>query len=198
MRDEQLWTLFGHGRTIIWLVSEAPTPLPLRPSDLERDQAVGALKAASRHGRLSLETFSSRVEQAVSARSRAQLEELVRDLPAQRRLRRFVAAATASLSALTAEAEAAWREPRIPRLALPRGRAMVTIGRAHDCDCVLADETVSRRHALIRQVGDSWLLTDLNSTNGTRLNGWRLVEETEIRLGDRVSFGAARYRLTTQ
>jgi hypothetical protein len=177
-------------------VTEAPTPLPLRPSDLERERALDALRAGSREGRLSLETFSSRVDRAIAARSRAQLQELTGDLPAGRPLRRFVTAAVASLSALTAEAEAAWRQPHIPRLALPRGRAMVTIGRAPDSDCVLAHETVSRRHALIRRVGDSWFLADLNSTNGTRLNGWRLVEETEIHPGDRVSFGSARYRLT--
>jgi hypothetical protein len=179
-------------------VSEAPTPLPLLPSDLERDRALDVLKAASRDGRLPLDAFSRRVEQAVAARSHAQLEELVRDLPTGHRLRRFVTTAMASLSALTVEAEAAWREQRIPRLALPRGRGMVTIGRAPDCDCVLADETVSRRHALLRRAGDSWFLADLNSTNGTRLNGWRLVEETEVRPGDRVSFGTARYRLTPQ
>jgi hypothetical protein len=179
------------------MVSEAPTPLPLRPSDFERERALGALKAGSRDGRLSLETFSGRVERAVAARSRAQLDELVSDLPTRRPLRGLLAAAVASLSALTAEAEAAWREPRVPRLALPHGRAVVTIGRAPDCDCVLADETVSRRHALLRRAGDSWLLVDLNSTNGTRLNGWRLVEEIEVRAGDRVSFGSARYRLTS-
>jgi hypothetical protein len=31
--------------------------------------------------------------------------------------------------------------------------------------------------------------------NGTRLNGWRVAEEVELRPGDRVSFGAARYRV---
>ena len=62
-------------------------------------------------------------------------------------------------------------------------------------DCVLADPTVSRRHARLRRQGDRWLLADLGSTNGTRLNGWRLAEEVELRAGDRVSFGTARYRV---
>ena len=177
-------------------MSDAPTPLPLRPSDVQRERVVDALKAGSRDGRLSIETFSHRVELAVEARSHAQLHELVRDLPFRGRLGRLLAAAAASISALTAEAGDAWRDPRIPRLALPRGRTIAMIGRAPVCDCVLADETVSRRHALIRRAGDSWFLADLNSTNGTRLNGWRLIEETEVRPGDRVSFGTAHYRLT--
>lgn len=178
------------------MVSEAPTPLPLRPSDAERERALSALRASSLEGRMSLDTFSGRVERAFAARSRAQLDELISDLPERHRLVRPLSAAVAALSALTAELEAAWREPRVPRLALPRGRAVVTIGRSRDCDCVLADATVSRHHALLREAGASWLLADLGSTNGTRLNGWRLAEEVDVRAGDRVSFGAARYRLT--
>jgi hypothetical protein len=178
------------------VLGEAPTPLPLRPSDADRERALSALKAGSREGRLSLDTFSGRVERAFAARSRAQLRELVDDLPARRASVRTLSAAVSALSALAAELEAAWREPRLPRLALPRGRAVVTIGRASDCDCVLADETVSRHHALLRRVNDRWLLVDLKSTNGTRLNGWRLAEEIDVRPGDRVSFGTARFRLT--
>jgi pSer/pThr/pTyr-binding forkhead associated (FHA) protein len=73
---------------------------------------------------------------------------------------------------------------------------VVTIGRASDCDCVLTNDTVSRRHARLRYAHDAWLLTDLGSTNGTRVNGWRVAGEVEVRVGDRVSFGTARFRLT--
>lgn len=154
------------------------------------------LKAASRDGRLSLDTFADRVELAVAARSRAQLDELVSDLPARGRLRSALARAVSALSALVAELDAAWREPRIPRLALPREREEITVGRSPECHFVLSDPTVSRHHAVFRRAGDTWLLTDLKSTNGTRLNGLRVVEQIEVRGGDRVSFGSARYRLT--
>ncbi len=40
-----------------------------------------------------------------------------------------------------------------------------------------------------------WLLTDLGSTNGTRLNGWRVREPVPVRPGDRVSFGAVTFVL---
>ena len=176
-------------------MSDAPTPVPQRPSDAEREWALRALKAGSAEGRMSLDTFSGRVERAYTVRSRDQLDALVDDLPVRSRLERVVSAAAGAASRLTAAVEAGWREPRTPRLALPRGRSAVTIGRAPDCDCVLADPTVSRHHARLRKGPDGWVLTDLGSTNGTRLNGWRLAEEVEVREGDRVSFGAARYRL---
>ena len=176
-------------------MSDAPTPVPQRPSDAEREWALRALKSGSVEGRMSLDTFSSRVERAYTVRSRDQLEALVDDLPAPSRLERVLSAAAGTASRLTAALGAGWREPRTARLALPRGRSAVTIGRAPDCDCVLGDPTVSRHHARLRRGADGWVLTDLGSTNGTRLNGWRLAEEVEVREGDRVSFGAARYRL---
>ena len=99
-------------------------------------------------------------------------------------------------SGLTADIRTAWREPRVPGLGLPTdlGRP-ITIGRAIECDCVVSEPTVSRRHAcLLRQEG-RWVLRDLGSRNGTRVNGVRVTEEVEVRAGDRVSFGGVRYRL---
>src|SRR5205823_13650084 len=50
------------------------------------------------------------------------------------------------------------------RLALPAGGA--TIGRSRDCDVVLNDAGVSRRHAEVRPSGQGWTVADLGSTNG--------------------------------
>jgi pSer/pThr/pTyr-binding forkhead associated (FHA) protein len=74
--------------------------------------------------------------------------------------------------------------------------ADVLLGRSPDCDCLISDPSVSRRHARIRYDGERWLVADLGSLNGTRLNGWRIAEETEVRPGDRLSLGPARFRLT--
>jgi pSer/pThr/pTyr-binding forkhead associated (FHA) protein len=60
---------------------------------------------------------------------------------------------------------------------------------------VVSDPTVSRRHAEPRPQGGGWVLADLGSTNGTRLNGWRLTGEALVRPGDEVAFGSARFRL---
>ena len=67
-------------------------------------------------------------------------------------------------------------------------RAPVTIGRLSNNDVVLADPNVSRRHAELRREGENWVLVDLDSTNGTLVNG-KLSKEHVLGDGDRCSFG---------
>jgi pSer/pThr/pTyr-binding forkhead associated (FHA) protein len=77
-------------------------------------------------------------------------------------------------------------------LIFPPGAARwYTIGREPDCDLLIGDLTVSRKHARLERAAEGWLLTDLGSTNGTRLNGWRIREPVRLRAGDRVAFGSA-------
>jgi pSer/pThr/pTyr-binding forkhead associated (FHA) protein len=71
----------------------------------------------------------------------------------------------------------------------------VLLGRSRDCDCVVSEPSVSRRHAELRRQGRHWLVRDLGSRNGTRVNGLRVLEETEVRPGDRLSLGEVRFRL---
>jgi pSer/pThr/pTyr-binding forkhead associated (FHA) protein len=59
----------------------------------------------------------------------------------------------------------------------------------------LADETVSRWHASLERAAGGWLLADLGSMNGTRLNGWRVRAPMPVRPGDMVSFGAVTFLL---
>jgi len=72
---------------------------------------------------------------------------------------------------------------------VPITGSVVSIGRLPECDVVLADGNVSRRHAEVRQSGDRWILVDLGSTNGTRLNGLPLTGPQELLAGDRISVG---------
>jgi len=171
-----------------------PTPAPERPSAAERELVVETLRRGCHEERLSLGTFAERVEAAYSARSRAQLDGLVMDLPGRSRLGRAMSRVVGQASRLAAEVESAWRGPRTPRLALP-AEGTITLGRSRTCDCVLADATVSRQHASLRCRDGCWFLRDLRSTNGTRVNGWRVVDEVEVRPGDRVTFGGVSYRL---
>ena len=64
----------------------------------------------------------------------------------------------------------------------------VTIGREEGNTLRLNDERVSRFHAKVQVDGDDYILTDLESTNGTRVNG-TAVQIRRLRMGDRVGVG---------
>jgi Protein of unknown function (DUF3662)/FHA domain len=65
----------------------------------------------------------------------------------------------------------------------------VVIGRSRDCDIQVADPNVSRRHAEIRQEGSAYWVVDLDSTNGTEVNGRRL-KRAKLRSGDTITVGS--------
>jgi FHA domain/Domain of unknown function (DUF1707) len=177
------------------MAADASTPLPIRPSAADRERVARVLNEGSVDGRLSLDTFSERIERVFGARSDRELDELVADLRPPGPLRRALIRAVAWWSGLAADLRAARERPHVPVLALPAGDRQVVLGRSRDCDCVLAEPSVSRRHAELRREGARWLLRDLGSRNGTRVNGVRLLDEAEVGPGDRVSFGDARFRL---
>jgi hypothetical protein len=84
-------------------------------------------------------------------------------------------------------------------LVLPDGQRFVLdadtvhVGRAPDCEVVLVDAKVSRHHAEIRPRGDEFVLVDQGSTNGTRVNGVGVTEQT-LRDGDDLGFGNTHLR----
>ncbi len=63
----------------------------------------------------------------------------------------------------------------------------VNIGRGSDCELVVPNPYISRSHISISWVGDEIIVKDLESTNGTRVNGLRIASEKEISIGDKVS-----------
>ncbi len=63
------------------------------------------------------------------------------------------------------------------------------IGRSSD-QIPLTDTSASRQHAEIRPVDGSWVLVDLNSSNGTYLNGQRILSPTVIQHGDQIKVGS--------
>jgi len=66
----------------------------------------------------------------------------------------------------------------------------ITIGRGADNTIVINDPSISSHHAQLLLEGDTYRLKDLDSTNGTRVNG-KPVTEAVLRFGDRIRFGAA-------
>lgn len=65
---------------------------------------------------------------------------------------------------------------------------LITVGRGPDNAILIDHPSVSGRHAQLQRVGDIYRLKDLDSTNGTQVNGQR-VNETALRFGDRIRFG---------
>lgn len=194
------------------------TPESLRASDAERDHAVGELRNEFVEGRLSHETFMYRMQTALDARHRGQLAGLFTDLPPRRpgagKLMARIRALLRTQQAAGPSYEQApprippppraWQGPLAPPpgnpapslatpapLAFPPGSGVrFTIGRTRDCDLCLTDLSVSRMHALLVRREDGWVLSDLGSHNGTRLNGWLVREAVRVRAGDRVEFGS--------
>ena len=76
------------------------------------------------------------------------------------------------------------------RHVIPPGGALV--GRSRECDVVLADTNVSRRHAEVRPgAAGTWTIADLGSTNGVRVNGRQIAGAEQLTAGDRIALGTA-------
>ena len=78
------------------------------------------------------------------------------------------------------------------RLPDTRHGAALSIGRAPHSDFVVDDATVSRHHAVLRRTPEGWELCDAGSTNGTRLNGWR-IDRAALHPGDELTLGLSRF-----
>jgi predicted component of type VI protein secretion system len=90
---------------------------------------------------------------------------------------------------------------RAPRaLLVGDGRTLIVppagavIGRSSQCDIVLDDSGVSRRHAEIRPQGSAWILRDLGSTNGVLVDGAQVAGEHRLADGERIAFGSTDLR----
>jgi len=82
-------------------------------------------------------------------------------------------------------------------LVLVDGRRMVlegtsaVVGRSRECDIVVDDVNVSRKHAEIERAAEGWAVRDLDSTNGVIVNGQRIVAPHALRPGDRMEIGTS-------
>jgi hypothetical protein len=192
------------------------TPEFLRASDAERENAVSELRNEFAEGRLSHETFMYRMQSALDARNRGQLAGLFTDLPSHRSRpgnpEKLLARIRAALRGARSRHAPGSQEPAWPQhhqghrgspaarlsgaagpapFVFPPGSGVrFTIVRTRDCDLCLTDLSVSRMHALLVRREDGWVLSDLGSHNGTRLNGWLVREPVPVRAGDRLEFGS--------
>ncbi|WP_328563345.1 FHA domain-containing protein [Streptomyces coelicoflavus] len=170
---------------------------PARLSDAERDKALNVLRDGVAMGRLSHDTFIRRMELALAARRLEELAVLTADLHTESRLSRMVFGTVEAVSGFGARLGRAWRAERLPKLLLPHpgsGHAL-RIGRDPASGLRLSHETVSRVHAELSRQGGMWVLRDLGSTNGTTVNGRRVIGAAVVREGDQIGFGRMAFRL---
>jgi hypothetical protein len=158
----------------------------MRPSDETRERTLARLRRGYAVGRLNTETFSSRVDRALQASCGNELKGLTADLPAP------PASRLSRLRELLRPPSLRRRALLPPLETLTAGRLL--LGRSSACQLVFADDTVSRRHAELRVADGRWILRDLGSSNGTWVNG-RRVMEAEVAAGDEVCLGHCRFLL---
>jgi FHA domain/Domain of unknown function (DUF1707) len=160
----------------------------MRVSDRAREAVVRQLGHDCARGYLSLETLAWRIERAFAARHSDELAGLRADLPPSGPLARLVE----RLSLWSSRRRHAACVPCSPPPPARPGEAYV-LGRGAGCHLVLDDRAVSRRHAELRFESGSWLLVDVGSRNGTRVNGW-LVSQAHLSDGDELVLGRTRLR----
>jgi FHA domain len=166
-------------------------------SGASRKRIARTLNAAYARGLLSEETFAYRLDRVLSDRL-IDPGRLIGDLsfrPAASWGTR-VRAATATLRRSLGVSPQPGASPEETLLALDwtGATAELLVGRHHGCDVMLEEPTVSRRHARLVFRDGEWVLQDLESTNGTLLNGAR-VGRCALRPGDHLTLGYARLRI---
>jgi pSer/pThr/pTyr-binding forkhead associated (FHA) protein len=71
----------------------------------------------------------------------------------------------------------------------------VVIGRQTECDLVIQDSNVSRKHAEVRIMPEGATITDLGSTNGTKVNGVKITASRVLANGDAIEIGPEQVRV---
>jgi ABC transport system ATP-binding/permease protein len=76
-----------------------------------------------------------------------------------------------------------------------KAKGKLTFGRSENCDIVLASLQVSRQHAVLELQGSEIVLNDLQTTNGTFVNGERITGPTTITPDDQINIGSSLFAL---
>jgi sigma-B regulation protein RsbU (phosphoserine phosphatase) len=94
------------------------------------------------------------------------------------------------MESVTPRAEVTVYSPLFSPFRQPLQGPAVSIGRASDCSIPIKDRYLSRKHAeIIAAEGNTWILKDLGSANGTYLNGSRVERDEQLKTGDRIRLG---------
>jgi len=156
-----------------------------------RRQIARVLNSAYADGLLSEETFAQRLDQVFGDRLidpwRLIGDLRLRSAPRRWRVRLRDAANAAAGTLRLSRSESV--EEHVVLLALDwnGSQSELLLGRSRECHIVLESGAVSRRHARLLFRDGHWVLCDLDSTNGTTVNGVG-VGRCRLRPGDRVVF----------
>ena len=71
----------------------------------------------------------------------------------------------------------------------------ITVGREPGVEMTIMEDGVSRAHAKISSHGGKLVLKDLGATNGTFVNGVRVVKQIELKIGDKIVIGQSLIRV---
>jgi hypothetical protein len=157
-----------------------------------RWRLANSLRSAYAAGLLTEDTFAHRIDHLYSG-GLVEPDQLVGDLTFRIGARRRTLRDRTARLISRRQGRGAMIDPRLPILALDwtGSTTQVLIGRGSFCDLVIAGETVSRRHVQLYFRDGSWVVVDLDSTNGTYVNGSR-VERTHLLPGDSIALGRER------
>ena len=75
------------------------------------------------------------------------------------------------------------------------GSKPLTIGRSSDSGLIIRDDYTSTHHARLMIMNDSWVIQDLDSTNGTFVDGSRVVVPTQVPLNTPIKIGTTSFEL---
>lgn len=157
-----------------------------------RRRIARVLNTAYADGLLSEETFVQRLDQVFGERL-VDPGRVIGDLTLRRtppRWRSRLGRAATKLLRQRARSRSDDGSAVLLALDWTGGHGELLLGRSRDCDVVLGEESVSRRHACLLFRDGHWVIRDLGSTNGTTVNGVT-VGRCCLRPGDRVTLGHA-------
>jgi hypothetical protein len=140
-----------------------------RATQAARDAAAERLGDGYAAGAISTDTLEAGVGAVLTAKYRVELDAVIEPLVAR-------------------------MQPAAEVVALPHEHSVI-LGRSSSCERTFEEDSVSRRHALLRCGSDGWRLVDLDSTNGTWLNGRRVHHSRRVSDGDELRLGELRLTL---
>jgi hypothetical protein len=171
---------------------------PMVGAGASQQHLAGELNAAYSRGLISQRTLTHRLDLLFGSRliEPARLVgDLSRRLPRRRWRSRVTSVIDAAFAAFDrSPATDAGAPARLLALNWTGGDEDMLLGRHPSCEILLDDLSVSRRHARLFFRDGSWVIQDLGSTNGTRVNDV-LVGRCELHPGDQILLGDERLRI---